>query len=106
MIHILCREHLPAGATAQPFERVNRSRERRLTDDPYQHPRLFLPVYIAFSALRTAIAVRQLLVLDIHLPRTTKRPCSIAAVPRERCRVVIRLRSGLGVFLLPNHRTG
>jgi len=49
---------------------------------------------------------RQLLVLDVNLPRTTKRLRSIAAVPRLRWRAVVRLRSGWRVFLRPNHCAG
>src|ERR1035437_4836828 len=46
------------------------------------------------------------LAYGIYLVRAAERLCSITAVPGGRCRVVIRLCSGLRVFLLPNHRTG
>src|ERR1017187_557045 len=85
---------------------VEESQWKQMSDDPHQHLRLFLPVYVAFPTLRTAVAVRQLLVLDVNLPHTTKCLCSIAAVSGGRRRVGICLRSRLRVFLRPNHRTG
>src|SRR5580700_10434167 len=64
----LCGKYLSAGTAAQPFERENGGRQRRLPHNPYQHFRLFLPVYVASFALRATIPVLQLRVRNRNLP--------------------------------------
>jgi hypothetical protein len=52
-----CAKHRSAAVRA--FERENGGRQRRPPNNPYQHLRLFLPVYVAFLALRAAIPMLQ-----------------------------------------------
>jgi uncharacterized protein len=45
---LLRGEHLPTGAAAQPLQRVNSRRQRRLPDNPHQHLQLSLALDVAF----------------------------------------------------------
>src|SRR5579863_4659310 len=68
----LSREDLSACSAAQSFQRVDRGRQRRLSDDPHQYFGLFLPVDIALPTLRTPITVLQRLMRNVHLLRSSE----------------------------------
>src|SRR5215469_10538776 len=104
----LCGKHLSAGTAAQPLQRVDSGRQRRLPNNPHQHFRLFLPVYVAFLALRAAIPVLQLWVRNRNLPRTAKRLCTIAPMSGRGRSVALRLSldGRFHAFRLSQHGAG
>ena len=101
-------EHLPAGTAAQPLQRIDSGRQRRLTGDANQYLRFLLPVYVALPALRTSISVGQRLVLDLHSVGAAEGFGTVAAVSWWRRCIWVRLLSSVigGVFGLSNHGTG
>jgi len=86
---LLRRKHLPAGATTQPFQRIDSGRQRRLSNNPHQHFWLLLPIHIALAAIRTTLAMLQVLMRNRDLLRPIERFGSIASVARFLRRVGI-----------------
>jgi hypothetical protein len=99
---LFSREDLPAGSTAQSFQRVDRGCQRRLSHDPHEHLGLLLPVDVAFPTLRAAIAVFQVLMRNVHLLRSSEGIGSVAPVPGLRfvfglLRAIFRLTLRRGI---------
>ena len=101
-------EHLSTGAATQTLQRVDRDCKRSLAGDAHQQLRLLLRIDVALPALRTAIAVGQRLVLDLHSSSATEGRGSVAAVSRWRRRIWVRLLSTGACFIfgLLHYRTG